>query len=331
MPYTIPYTFITETGDQPSSQLDTNFTTLLTGLNRVYQTGLLSARPAFGTAGQFYFATDVNGGTLYLDTGAAWIQIAAAVGSSILRSYLAGLGLSNDGTSPQTVLDIAAGQAVNSTNAAYLSLTSAWTKSTASWVQGTANGGLDTGTIAATTWYHVFVIGQAGGAGADVLFSLSPSAPTLPTGYTLFRRIGSFLTDGSAHILAFTQDGDYFRWSASVLDVDTTNPGTSAVTALLTVPTGVNVQALLDVQRTDSAASGYVYVSDLSATDEAPSSTAAPLGSMGNAVAGSQAVGNLIVRTNTSAQVRYRCQSADSNTVIRIATLGWWDRRGRDA
>ena len=37
--------------------------------------------------------------------------------------------------------------------------------------------------------------------------------------------------------------------------------------------------------------------------------------------------GQVIVRTNTSSQIRYRCSA---NTAIGIATLGWLDRRGRD-
>jgi hypothetical protein len=45
-------------------------------------TGLLAGRPAAaaGTC-KYYFATDDNGGTLYETNGAAWLQVAAAVGS----------------------------------------------------------------------------------------------------------------------------------------------------------------------------------------------------------------------------------------------------------
>ncbi len=62
------------------SNLDTNFTRLVTYLNaREADSGLLANRPAFGNSGALYVATDVFGGTLYLDTGSFWIQIASGV------------------------------------------------------------------------------------------------------------------------------------------------------------------------------------------------------------------------------------------------------------
>jgi len=41
--------------------------------------GTLASRPAAATNGRLYFATDANGGTLYRDTGSAWVQAAAPV------------------------------------------------------------------------------------------------------------------------------------------------------------------------------------------------------------------------------------------------------------
>jgi uncharacterized protein DUF4082 len=45
----------------------------------VIASGTLGARPAAAVAGYLYLATDVNGGTLYRDTGAAWVQVASGV------------------------------------------------------------------------------------------------------------------------------------------------------------------------------------------------------------------------------------------------------------
>ncbi|HZT08593.1 MAG TPA: hypothetical protein VFC51_16340 [Chloroflexota bacterium] len=44
--------------------------------------GSLAARPPAGLAGRLYLATDTNGGTLYRDSGASWVQAAGAVTSS---------------------------------------------------------------------------------------------------------------------------------------------------------------------------------------------------------------------------------------------------------
>lgn len=55
----------------------------------------------------------------------------------------------------------------------------------------TTNGanGLDVGALVLATWYAVFVIDGPTVATAS-LMSTSPTAPTLPAGYTVFRRIG---------------------------------------------------------------------------------------------------------------------------------------------
>lgn len=46
--------------------------------------GTLAARPAAGLPGRLYLATDDGGGTLYRDSGAAWVQAAGVVNSPIL-------------------------------------------------------------------------------------------------------------------------------------------------------------------------------------------------------------------------------------------------------
>lgn len=74
----------------------------------------------------------------------------------------------------------------------------------------TGAGGLDTGMLAASTVYYAYRIAQPGGT-KNWLFSLSSTAPTMPSGYTLKARIGAFVTDGTAnkYPLGFTQDNDF--------------------------------------------------------------------------------------------------------------------------
>ena len=82
-------------------------------------------------------------------------------------------------------------------------LTSAITKQIdASFAEGDNQGGLDTGTVAADTTYFVWLIGKTDGT-ADVLFSLSKTAPTMPTGFTLKRLLAAVRTpSGAADIVA---------------------------------------------------------------------------------------------------------------------------------
>ena len=76
-------------------------------------------------------------------------------------------------------------------------------------VAGTSVGanGLDTGTIAASTWYSLWVIWN--GTTTAGLMSLSATAPTLPSGYTHKARVGWIRTDGTAnkYPLSFIQQG----------------------------------------------------------------------------------------------------------------------------
>jgi hypothetical protein len=254
-----------------------------------------------------------------------WIADYVVPATEVIRSHLAGLGMSNNGGTPNTKIDVAAGQCADGTAAAMLAM-SAGTIDCGT----TGANGLDTGSLGASTWYHAFAIGKTDGTTA-FLASTSASAPTMPSGYTLKRRIGSFKTDGSSHILAFTQDGDYFRWSAMVADFADTNPGTSAVSKTLSgVPSGVSVLALLLISATTGSNDFVGYISDPAASDEVPV-RATGFHNFGGVNTGESAGAQMTVRTNTSAQVRYRISASGASDAVRCVTLGWTDRRGRDA
>lgn len=122
--------------------------------------------------------------------------------------YISGLTLSRSGA---TTLGIAAGEARNDDGGTARRITlAAFTKTLSAWAIGTGNGGLDTGSIAANTWYHVHAIARDSDGQGDALISLSATAPTMPSGWTGRRRIGSIRTNGSSQITAFVQNGDTF-------------------------------------------------------------------------------------------------------------------------
>ena len=269
------------------------------------------------------------GSSIALSVASGVLTITNTGGGTIVRSSLAGFTLSNDVTTPNTVLDIAAGQCADSTNASYISGT-AFTKTTSVFAVGTGKGGLAPAlTMTSSTWYHVFA--SVVSSSYDVFFDTSVSAANKPGGTTAFRRIGSFLTSATpnTNVMSFSQDGDYFRWYRSVLDINDSATGTSAKLASLTVPTAVNVIAFGNgMVDAGGAAVMEVYVSDPAVADEAVSETVAPLATVGvNATAGNRLTAWFMTRTNTAGQFRYR---ASVNGIFRFATLGWMDRRGRD-
>ena len=266
--------------------------------------------------------------TIWTQDPIAGAPIAAPISASLLRDYLDGLAMTSR---TNTTITYAAGVCADSANDSMLSLAA-----------GTINcatvgaDGLDAGALGVSTWYHSYAIGKTDGTVAR-LASTSATSPTMPSGYTLKRRIGSFKTDGSSQIINFVQDGDEFQYVTLDNTVTGSNPGTSAVTKTLPVPTGLRVKAVMQfILQNNGVGSGTTaYISDLSTTDTAPTQGANPVGDFPNtitaAAGAAQASQRLEIWTNTSAQVRVRLSFSDANVGYTLNTLGWIDRRGRDA
>jgi hypothetical protein len=261
-----------------------------------------------------------------------WIMIPGGVPTAVVRGHLAGLTLSTTGSS--ATFAVAAGMAADSSNVNMMSLAAALSKTTSAWAVGNNNGALDTGTIGATAWYHVYLIKRPDTGVVDVVISATATpanGPTvMPSGYTLFRRIGSMLTNASSQWVKFSQFGDEFLWDVPFGDVNDAALSTTAKTYVLTVPIGVQVNALIRSANFNAAANSLVLINSL---DEAVAAVGVPLGNRtsGNPVAGALAgsIATTNVRTDTSARVR--AIGTTASTTIHIATYGWVDRRGRDA
>lgn len=279
------------------------------------------------------------GGTGAATASAARIALGLAIGTDIPSysagiafppGHLQGLTLSNNSTDATNDIDIAAGSARDSTDAGNISLASAITKRLdAAWAVGSGNGGLDTGSIANTT-YHVHLIKRVDTGVVDVLFSLSASAPTMPTNYTLSRRIGSILRE-SAAMVGFVQTGNTFMRKTPVLTINSTNPGTSAVTRAMSVPTGIVVEGIFGEALTTTAASTAQAsrLSALSEDDVAPSGAIADILYQSAASGSSRGAAIVRVQTDTSGQIRSRLFASDAGTTITIVDMGWVDRRGQ--
>lgn len=244
-----------------------------------------------------------------------------------LKNYFAGYVMSTAGSS--ATMAIASGQASDSTNATYITLASSISKTTSAWAVGSGNGGLDTGSIANTTWYHFYAIRRPDTSVVDVVFSTNATSPTLPANYTQFRYLGSGLTNGSAQWVLFSQLGDMVLWDAAVVSFDAVNPGTAAVTRTVQTPLGVKTLANLSVG-TYGGTSGSLHAifSSLDVSDQAPQlgGTAALTGfnSFGPATGTvAWAIAEQNVRTNTSSQIRTRLSASSTNDRIGCITRGF--------
>ena len=118
------------------------------------------------------------------------------------------LVVTNDVGVSNTKIDISAAQATLTTAAGAPFFVS----NPAVTIDLTVNGanGLDAGSKANSTWYHVYLISN--GATTAGLASLSSTSPTLPSGYTYFMRVGAMQTDGSGNLYRMKQAGNKAKY-----------------------------------------------------------------------------------------------------------------------
>ena len=197
-----------------------------------------------------------------------------------------------------TSITIAAGQFRDSTNVNDIVLSSAAT------IVASANGanGLDVGSLGNSTLYAVYVIGDSTDYNPTAgLLSASFSAPTLPAGYDMFRRIGCVLTSGAAAILDFSQAGRTMWYAAAVATAVTV--GQSTTFAL------VNVSAMVP-----STANSVILESVLTA--DAGGTRTAAFKASGSSSAAGQVITSSPASTVTSASLVCPCSTISSTTGV---------------
>lgn len=258
--------------------------------------------------------------TAFVKTAIAAIPIIQNVITGFLPSSIAG-------TNTTATLTASAGQATDSTNASYLTLGSqAWAVS-----NGNAANGYQGGTtLPNSSTIHFFVIN---GASGTATFASTSLTPTLPSGYTLYRRIFSLNTTAGGALIpgaAIETEGGsiLFYLTTQVLDINTAAQGTSRIQYALTVPTGIKVQPFF---RANTQTVNAVLVTSGDETDVAPTSTGAisfstapgfdmQYQSNANVVASIPMLGNAGFTTNTSGQIGIRAASTSTSVL--------WDTRG---
>jgi hypothetical protein len=245
--------------------------------------------------------------------------------------HISGLVIANNATDATNDIDISTGECRDATNVTNLFLRTALTKRLdAVWAVGTNQGGLDTGSVANSN-YYVWLIKRLDTGVVDVLFSLSSTAPTMPTDYTIKRLIGWIKRSSGAivgfHAYETAGGGLNYLWDSPTLDLDLSagQISTTATTIALKVPLHFSVEALFNMIWSDASASEYVYLSCPDQTDLLPSTTAAPLfnyRTFSTGVAGVWAK----CRTSSIGQIRIR-GSAVIDVFRAVTTEFTWSRK----
>lgn len=142
-----------------------------------------------------------------------------AVNDRYPQGYVFGLGIAFAST---TTITLDLGAARDSTDALNINLATNQTINCAT----TGANGLDTGSLGDSHIYAVYVI--SGTSGTAGLASLSYSSPTMPSGYTIRRYVGSFATTSAGAIMSFIQQAS---GNLRPYIYDTTNTNTRVLNA----------------------------------------------------------------------------------------------------
>jgi hypothetical protein len=145
--------------------------------------------------------------------------------------------------------------------------------------------------------------------------------PILPSGYTVWRRVGSIIRSASINRRFFHIDNK-FVWDVPALDINNALPGTVARLDTVTIPYGIAVEALLNIVVADNA--NYINTYDAPVIAFAPSSTGSPLAVVGSN--SSSVAGLSSAYTNNRAQISYRMLVSAG---IRMSVRGYIDNCGR--
>lgn len=200
----------------------------------------------------------VNQGNI--DIAALADQVAVAVP----KDYRTGFGMAMNVSAPTTTIDVLPGIARGSGTPVELGFVMSGVLQTeGAWLAESGANKLDTGARAANRWYHLFVLRNTSNSQADLLFSLSSTAPAVPVGYDLVRRLGAVKTDAGGLVIPFLNVGRKFWWVTPAKDASASLPaGDSNVQVVLSVPTGVRVIASIQTGFTGTATNVYAHSTD---------------------------------------------------------------------
>lgn len=252
------------------------------------------------------------------------------VSASWPKGYLYGLTMSNAAGDTTNDILIAAGQCTSDDGTASMDLTAAITKRIdAAWAVGDGNGGINTGAVADNTWYEVHVIKRTDTNVVDVMFTTTANRATLPASYTKKRRIG-WIRRGTATNLQFTQTDDWFTLTTPINDLSATAAASANSRTLTVPPSSIARFRAACLGNTSVNAENAVVFSELTEADTAPTNTNgfASIGSGDFAVIGAA---HIMLRVNSSSQIRDRAITATGSMAYDISTCGWVDSRGKMA
>lgn len=190
-------------------------------------------------------------------------------------------------------------------------------------------GGLDTGSEAANTWYAAFVIADSTAVNTPKgLFSLSATAPTMPSGYNKFRRLGWVRNNATSDIRRFftySLLGSSRRYLFDDGGVEVLTAGNSVtyvdVSCSSAIPTTADLGIfLIAVSVNNGNRAGFVRPGDFT---YAPGTAQDEPYHWYNGGAQVRKIPYIMIPVNSSQQVSYKVENTADNVTIKV--LGFVD------
>ena len=254
-----------------------------------------------------------------------FVQAALSGGSQL--PGIVGLTIKNNATTPNTEIDITASAAVLVSPGG---VAFSWNAGGTFTIDLGSNGAvnkLDTGSIAASTVYYLYLISNGTTTGG--LASTSATSPTLPSGYTYSCRVGAMITDGSSNLYRTRQAGRKAQYVVTASTNTAALPRAATGTAgSITTPTWVAVNLTGIIPATATRVIGNVFAA-ISTTIVAPNNAYGAYNSASNppaASASSTSVAfvvpfDLEIESPLSTALYWASSGANSGLFI----IGWED------
>ena len=225
-------------------------------------------------------------------------------------------------------LNLTAGSCKNSTFTDDMILPREMTKQAdAAWAAGDDAGGLFTGsTLPTSGMIACWLIKNPTTGDVDWGYDTSFTSPTLPSGYTISRLIGGWVTDASDNFIGGIHKGTSFSWLESTADInDTTitSGAGNAVTAAVTCPPNCIYHCNVRLKMTASVANV-----DLFARANYVGKTITDGGETGVHMEGAASVQSIaglqMVTTNSSSQIDYSADFTGATlSYMKVFLNGW--------
>ena len=180
----------------------------------------------------------------------------------------------------------------------------------------TGANGLDTGTVAANTWYHIWIIYN--GTTVAALLSTSSTAPTMPSGYTYKGYVGACRTNASSTIQLFYQNNETVNYVTGAISATVTVTTLSSVSLASDVPPTAKISRIRGIVTNTGTSANDIDGRVVGANDV---SYAEDLTIINYAVATSRAAGQADVNMNVAQTVYAKVGGA--NMKLDIYVIGW--------